>query len=110
MRPPGGSKVSKWRPATSSRSYPSQPSSVALTASTRPSSASDRKPQGALFSSSSMRNVSGADSGVIAFVEIILDDSDRLFRVAHVRAVARRLQHAERALRQTARKVLAHLR
>src|ERR1044071_4264201 len=105
MRPPGGRTDSKCSPVSTSSSYPSQPSSVAFAVSTRPSSASERKPHGALFSSSSMRTVSG--SGVIA--EVFLDDADRLLRVAHVRAEARGFEQAQGAVRQVARKVLADL-
>src|ERR1044071_8361205 len=101
MRPPGGRTDSKCRPSSMPSPYTSQPRSVELAASTRPSPGSQRTPHGALFSSSSMLTVSGAVSGVIA--EVFPDDADRLLGVAHVRAVARGLHEAQRAVRQVAR-------
>src|SRR4051794_1066124 len=73
-----------------------------------PSSAKERKPQGAPSSSSSIGSTAPAPSGGVGGVEILTDRLDRLLGMAHVRTVARGGQLPEGALRQAAVQVLAH--
>src|SRR4051812_8177291 len=97
-----------FRPVSSAVVVSRRDASLLFTSRIVPSSENDRKPHGAVSSSSSMKKKLLPGSGCYRALQVILDDLDRLVRMADMRAVAGRVHQLERTPGKRLMDVFSH--